>query len=195
MDRAWLNGINQEKRIDPERALRSLRSVQLAPALQELGPNVKNLRTNGLKRHREIRQACLFCFGMSQKIGQTVWVYPIEDADFDFVAGWEVDKKRHFAPTQLKELVPDELNPKATLQTIVDGLVKYPQSENLTVAVHLNKSKRFDPNQIVFPKLNIAALWVFGSTSEDQSEWFCMVICLNKRPTLFLTIPSKLVVD
>ena len=70
-------------------ANKRLRQVEYGVALSDLPPAVKNLRTHLLKRDREIRDACLFCVGMSALIGQKIWVYPVEDADFDFVAAWE----------------------------------------------------------------------------------------------------------
>jgi len=172
MDRAWLNKTSRAMRIDPEKALQKLRTLEYELACSDLAARVKSLRTNSLKRDRELREACLFCFGMSQRIEQSVWVYPIEESDFDFVAGWEVDDEQHLAPTQLKEVVPKERNSNATLQGVIDGLVKYRTSEQLTVAIHLNQQVKFDPNQIILPSLNLAALWVFGSLARDQSQWF-----------------------
>jgi hypothetical protein len=190
MDRAWLNKINREKRIDPEKALRKLRLIEYAVASSKFDPKVKNLRTNQLKREREIRDACLFCFGMSHRIGQTIWVYPIEEADFDFVAAWEVGRNRHFAPTQLKEVAPKGLNAKATLQAVVDRLSDYRASEELTVAIHLNQQGRFDPEKIVLPVLKIAALWLFGSISEDQSQWFLYGNMLEEAAYTIFSYPD-----
>jgi hypothetical protein len=172
MDRSWLNKLNREKRIDPKSALKKLRTmVEFDVALSDLAPDVKALRTQGLKRHREIRAACLFCYGLSCWLQQPVWVYPIEDADYDFVAGWDVAPDRHFAPVQLKEVVPEELNPNSSLQSIVDGLIRYQASEQLTAAIHVNRQGRFDPRTIAIPSLKIAALWIFAAMAEDQSRW------------------------
>ena len=171
MDRSWLNQINREPRINPGKALQNLRRIEQGIATSDLHPKVKSLRTHSLKREREIRDACLFCYGMSCRLGQPVWVYPKEDADFDFVAAWEVGGERHFAPTQLKELVSSKLNSKATLQEIIDGLAKYQVSDQLTVAIHLNRVGRFEPEKLAVPKLGLAALWLFGAVTEDQSRW------------------------
>jgi hypothetical protein len=40
----------------------------------------------------------------------------------------------------------------------------------VTAIVYLNQRVHFDPTQLRIPKLGLAALWVFGSLSEDQSE-------------------------
>jgi hypothetical protein len=36
----------------------------------KIDPKIANLRTPSLKRDRELRTACLFCYGMSKKIEQ-----------------------------------------------------------------------------------------------------------------------------
>jgi hypothetical protein len=185
MDRAWLNKINREARINPEKALKKLHSmVKLDLALRDLDPK-KAFRTSEFKRDREIRGACIFCYGMSRRIGQQVWVYPIEESDFDFVAAWEVGDRRHFAPTQLKEVVPKHRNPNTSLQSVIDTLVDYRASEQLTVALHLNRQGRFDPNEITMPALKLAALWVFSAVSEDQIRGY-LVGNMLEEPTCTL---------
>ena len=108
---------------------------------------------------------------MGQRIGQTVYFAKGESQDYDFVASWVVGREQHLAPVQLKEVVPLDLNPAATLQKTVSALAKYVDSEQLTVAVHLNQQARFEPSQLFIPPLHIAALWVFAAISPDQSAW------------------------
>ena len=45
---------------------------------------------------------------------------------------------------------------------------RYQGSEQLTVAIHVNRQGRFDPSTIAIPALCIAALWIFASMAEDQ---------------------------
>ena len=108
---------------------------------------------------------------MAQRIGQTVYLAPSEAQDYDFVASWAVNDTRHFAPVQLKEVVPQDLNPLAFVQTIVNALSKYVDSEDLTVAIHLNQRSHFDPTALVIPSLRIAELWIFSAISEDAAQW------------------------
>jgi len=42
----------------------------------------------------------------------------------------------------------------------VNALWKYVDSEDLTVAIYLNRRAHFDPAKLVVPPLKIAALWV-----------------------------------
>ncbi len=148
-----------------------LRRLEPQFAASSLPQRVKHLRTNALKEWREAREAALFCYGMGQRIGQTVFLARSESQDYDFIACWVVDDTQHFAPVQLKEVVPTNLNPAASLEAILKALEKYVDSEDLTVAIHLNQNKRFELATVVVPPLRIAALWVFAAISENQSEW------------------------
>lgn len=171
MDRAWQRFARKLEYRDPVPLLRNLRKFELQIATSNTPERVKNLRTNGLKEFREIREAALFCHGMSQRLGQTVFVGRGESQDYDFVASWFVDGTRRLAPVQIKEVVPANLNPKASVQATIDALTKYVDSEDLIVAIHLNRQTSFDPVQLVVPDLNIAELWIFGALAPDQSIW------------------------
>lgn len=148
-----------------------LREIEPVIAKSDLPAKAKNLRTNTLKSSRELREAALFCYGMAQRIGQNVYLAPHEAQDYDFVASWVVDDMQHLATVQLKEVVPQKLNSSASIQETVNALSKYVDSEDLTVAIHLNQGAHFEPSKLIIPSLNIAALWVFGAISEDQTEW------------------------
>ena len=156
---------------DPRPFLVRLREIEPKVAKSGLPEKVRNLRTNPLKWSRELREAALFCYGMAQRIGQTVFLAPSEVQDYDFVASWVVDGTQHLAPVQLKEVVPHDLNRSTSIQQTVDALLKYVDSEDLTVAIHLNQRGHFDPAHLTVPRLKIAALWVFSAISEDQNEW------------------------
>ena len=170
MDRAGLNEAKKLTYRDPVVALQELRAMEAQFATSELAPEVRHLRTNELKKVREFRQAALFCHGMSSRVGQSVRFAPVESADYDFIATWSSGTDQHFAPVQLKELVPESLNPAATVQDLVNGLSKY-SSSSLTVAVFLNRSGRFSPREIHIPPLRISALWFLFAVAPDQSEW------------------------
>ena len=156
---------------DPRPFLVRLRELEPHVATSNLPKKVKNLRTNSLKWSRELREAALFCYGMSQRIGQTVFLSPSEAQDHDFIASWVVDDTQHLAPVQLKGVVPYDLNPSASVQKLIDALGIYADSAELTVAIYLNQRTHFDPATLVIPPLKIAALWVFGAISPDQTQW------------------------
>ena len=171
MDRAWLRAVQKLEFRNPAHFLIKIRSVERQLAESDAPPKIKKLRTNPLKEWRELRDAALFCYGMGQRIGQPIYFAKGESQDYDFVASWAVGREQHFAPVQLKEVVPPELNSTATLQKTVDALTRYVDSKELTVAIHLTQQTRFEPSKLSIPPLKIAALWVFGSISPDQSAW------------------------
>jgi hypothetical protein len=132
---------------------------------------VRTLRTHGLKRDRERRQAALFCYGQSQLLGHPIYFYDFEGSDFDFVATWSCDSTQHFAPVQLKEVVPERLSKNSSLQSVIDGLTKYATSDTLTVAIFFNRNGRLDLGEINVASLRLSALWIAGAVSPDQNRW------------------------
>lgn len=171
MDRSRLREIQNLEFQDPKHFLIELRKLECQLAASISDSRTRRLRTNKLKEWREARDAALFCYGMGQRIGQTVFLARGESQDYDFIAAWLVGDVQHFAPVQLKEVVPSDLNGTTSLKEIIDSLKKYGDSKDLTVAIRLNRQEHFDPQTVVVPPLHIAALWVFGSISPDQSEW------------------------
>lgn len=155
---------------DPAVVLRELRQIESQMVGANLSPQVRNLRTNGLKPVREFRHAALFCHGMSLRLGHRVLFSPVESSDYDFVATWLIADVQHFARVQLKELVPAHLNEGATVQALVDGLSKY-SGDDLIVAIFLNREGRFSLEEVVFPALHIAELWFVFATTPDQHMW------------------------
>lgn len=156
---------------DPADYLVRLRSLEIEVALSNLPYKVKSLRTNDLKEARELRSAAIFCYGMGQRLGCETFFARGESQDYDFMARWDIGDKPHFAPVQLKEFVPEELNSQASLPSLIKSLTKYTDSKDLTVVIHLNRQIRFEPVDIQCASLNIGELWVFGAATHDQSEW------------------------
>ncbi len=82
-----------------------------------------------------------------------------------------LDGTLHFGPLQIKEVVPDYLNPQAAIQPIIDSLARYTSSPDLNVVIHLNKLLHFDPAELTIPRLPINTLWVMAAITRDQSRW------------------------
>ncbi len=157
---------------DPRGFLRELIHVDAEISLSNLTPKIKHLRTNSLKQFREQRDAAIFCIGMAKVLNTSVRFSPVEEQDYDFVATWQSQDQPHYCPVQLKELVSSELNPSQLIQDVMNGLSKYTDSMDLTVAVKFNRIARFEQTNLQIPQtLCIGGLWVFGSIAEDQSEW------------------------
>lgn len=171
MNPQWMRTAARLNFTDTAQYLARLRQVEIEFANSDMPPKVKALRTNSLKVAREQRQAALFCYGMSKRIGTRVDFATKEDQDYDFIARWVVGDTHHYATVQLKEVVPSATNAHASLETVVAGLAKYTDSPGLTVAIYLNQACRFDPALFPVPELKIGSLWVFGGTVPDQSCW------------------------
>ncbi len=167
---------------DPEIILRELRQVELNMADAVIDERVRTLRTNMLKPHREGREAALLCHGIGKAVlGTTVFVAPGEAEDHDFVSLWIIGDTKHYAPVQIKELAPSDINPYSDLNKIISSLQKYSGSRDLTVGIHINRKGSLDISKIVVPKLNIRELWLFGSLTLDQSKWFLIGDLLGKQ--------------
>ncbi|MFO1396504.1 MAG: hypothetical protein U1F48_05515 [Burkholderiales bacterium] len=172
MDQAWLNGVRRLEYGDPRGFLARLRKIEPLISNSALPEAVRTLRTNSLREWKEAREAALFCVGMSERMGTPIRFAKSENHDYDFVATWLNENTRHFAPVQLKEVVPSKINAKATLQALIEQLgEKYVDSPDLTVAIYLNRDVAFDVATLEVPPLRLAALWVFGGISPDQSRW------------------------
>jgi len=156
---------------DPEKFLAGLRWVEENLPLHELPDKVRNLRTRSLRPILEMRQAALFSYEMSIAMGTKVVFALKEEADYDALCSFERQGERVFAPVQLKELVPERLNPESTLQRELDKLQKYSDSKELIVAYHLNRRFKFDVNKISPPQGVVAEIWIVAATTPDLNQW------------------------
>ncbi len=156
---------------DPDPVLRGLAVIEANPQLQEMPYGVSSLRTRELRPFQERRLGALFFFLMGQVENTQVIFAHTENADYDFVGHFERDGYHHYVPVQMKELVPDFLNPDATLQLLIDGLKKkYVDSRDLTVAINVNRVGTIVPSELDLEGLSLMGFWLFGTTTPDQSE-------------------------
>jgi hypothetical protein len=169
--------------VDPKQALINLRWLEqnLPPDLDE---RVRRLRTNKLKELREARVAALFAFGISTVVKKcNVAVLKVEDSDYDCLLHWVESEANNFCAVQLKELPPEDLNPRIELDNILRGLDRYSGEQDLTVVVYLNRAIRFEYSpDIKRPDAKIRELWYLGCQSEDQSSWFIYGDVLSQIP-------------
>jgi hypothetical protein len=161
------------KYFDPITILKSLREVEMEIADKSIDECVRTLRTNMLKPHREGREAALVCYGIgSTVLNTTVYFARSEKSDYDFISRWTDGDTQYYSPVQIKELVPLDLNPYSDLNSLISSLQKYHDSNDLTVAIHVNRQGTIDISKIVIPQLSVRGLWLFGSLTLDQSKWF-----------------------
>lgn len=175
---------------DPGRTLRELRDIELEIAGQRMDPRVRALRTRKLCRFNEWRQAALFCHGISGLLGTALYFAPGEEEAHDYVTMHVVNSTKTFTPLQLKELVPNETNPDATLEGIFEDLKKYATATDTVVAVYINRRGTRDLNAIKAPRLNLGELWLFWAASQDQSRWQLYGDLLKGAAVHAFTYPS-----
>jgi hypothetical protein len=181
MDRAWRNAMAKCPRIVPADYLKAY-----SPLTGGIDPKVKGLRSTALKRERELVEACLFCHGLSCRMGEPVWVVDTpEDYDYDFVAVREISSDNYFTRIQLKEVVAEHRNQNASIQSTIDELVKKYPAPDLTVAVRVNQTTMLDLDEITIPPtLRIGALWVYGGALPDGSRWLIAGNLMEPEPNL-----------
>jgi hypothetical protein len=159
--------------------------LRAALANSNTGERVASLRTNKLKPMRELWESCIFAHGVgSCVLGTDVYIAPVENQDYDCVAQYIVEDTQYYLPIQMKELVPERLNPRSSLQEEIEKLNKYRDSEDLVVAFRLNRQFDFELDKLSLPTLNIAQLWLFGSISQDTTEYMLWGNLL-KDPVLY----------
>ncbi len=153
---------------DPVPILRALRNIELSELWSSLPERTRRLRTASLKEQREARDAAIFAHGLATVLGTKVLFAPEEAADFDFVVMWTEGGNDRFCAVQLKELVPDDLNPAQTLDELLAGLAKYPPTKTI-LAVLINKS--IPAREIPLARVPFRELWLFWQGSPDGSRW------------------------
>ena len=169
-----LNHLNSLMYHDPAVILRRIRLlerelVELQNTGVEIDPKVLSMRTNALRPYREWRDAAVFAFGMGIAKGVPIWYATEESSDYDFVTMWQQETTRHFCPVQLKELVPEALNPNLSLQRLLDGLGKYAPSPDTVVAVKINRLSGFALESA--PAVPFSQLWFFWACAPESARW------------------------
>jgi len=159
---------------DPDIVLPRLQNVRKMLSESDAPEKIKNLRTNGLRDHREHWDTAVFCKLMGLSTGRKILLSTEEESDFDAVFTWGENDSQSFAPVQMKELVPYESNPCATLQRIINGLKKYADSKNLVVAIKLNRTEQIVFDELDLSGVGVAEIWCFGATKQDESGW-CLI--------------------
>lgn len=168
-----VNSFNELEFFDPQPILVKLRRLELEIAELDMDPKLRALRTSELKVHRERRDAAIFTFGMGIVQGVRIVFAPVEASDYDFVTLWQADETQHFCPVQLKELVPEHLNPSATLGALLDSTRRYSSSTDTVLAVKLNRRGKIDLTASDFSQVPFKEAWCFWSASESGDRW-CM---------------------
>jgi len=155
---------------DPARILRDLRALEHEVASIK-DDKVRRLRTPTLKKYREGRDGALFTYGMGVAQERPMGYATEESGDYDFVVAWIQEGQQHFCPVQLKELVPADLNPRATLEDLLANLPTYSPGTDTVLAVKLNRRGKMDLKTIRMPAIPFRQLWFFWAAAADGNRW------------------------
>ena len=171
---------------DPATTLPQLRKIQELVARSNLNDKTKNLRTNKLRKHREGWESAIFSYGMSQLLNTKIHFAPYEASDYDAVTMRKDGDEIIFTPIQIKEVVPERINPYTDINKEIEKLSKY---HDICVGIHINRPGRLELSKIMIPKLKIAQLWLFGASKKDQGRWFIAGDMLNNPEILEFNYP------
>ena len=138
---------------------------------QDLPEDVRSLRVRPLRSAHYLRQAALFCYGMSCTSRLNVEFAIFEDKDFDCIARWRDSDTLHYCPIQLKELVPAHVNATANPEIELAKLSKYADAEDLVVAFYVNREVHLEFPLPVPANIAVSELWIYGATSPDRRHW------------------------
>ena len=109
-----------------------------------------------------------------------------ESSDYDYVGIYENNGAMQAFPIQLKQLVPDRLNPSTTLQAEIDKLKKYSGSSDLVVAIHVNREIHLKPQDIDIQGLKIKEIWLFGQLDLDSLDWVLIGNLMTTNPIAYI---------
>lgn len=156
---------------DPATILRRLRLLEYNLVDIDMDERVRRLRTPGLKTYREARDAALFIHGMGLGKGVSMLYTPFERSDYDFVATWSEGNAQHFCPVQLKELVPADLNPSASIEDLLARLSDDRPKTSTVLAIKLNRRGQIGLQELKIPRLAYNQVWLFWASSPDATKW------------------------
>jgi hypothetical protein len=171
---------------DPRTTLPRMRKAEelIARHGSHLPQRMRELRTNKTKRFRELRDAAIFCYGISTCVVKVpVYYANYESQDFDVMTRFLKDELDNYAPLQLKELPPEELNPVATIQGIYQSLAARPSLQRTVVAIKLNQREEVI-ERLPRPKFRVGGLWFFGKTAYGVNSWCLFGDCMDSSPTV-----------
>lgn len=157
---------------DPRTDLVQLGKLQARLTREGNPPTLDDLRNRDLRKYLEFRQAALFAYFISHSVLRTPIAYAIYEAeDYDCVLWWKCNGGNRYTPVQLKEVVPTRRNPDSSVNSELLKLQKYATPSDTVAAFHVNQSGPLDFSTLQKPITGCREIWLYTSTSADQSRW------------------------
>lgn len=158
------NGFATLNYIEPKRGvwMSLLRSV--THGIAATGENTRARRPES-KAELEYRQAAFFALARSTVATDATLRFamvPTVDDSADAVLRTGTGT-HHYEPVQLKEIVPETVNARQTLDELLADIARrYCTGEVLTIAIHLNRDLVTTLGTITAPDLSGVTFWLFG---------------------------------
>lgn len=143
------------------------------------------LLTRRLRHISEARRCAIFLHGVGQALNKKILFATNENADYDYVGAYEQNGAISRFPIQLKQLVPDRLNPSTDLQAEIDKLKKYSGSSDLVVAIHINRNMHLKSQDLDVSKLKIKEIWLFGQLGPGSKTWLLFGNLMSVNPNAY----------
>jgi hypothetical protein len=150
--------------IDPASLLKGLAELMNA------ADAVERWRTGKYKELRELKDACLLAYGLSKALETYVAVVRGEDEDYDCVLLAVGDDEIQFVGIQLKELPPENLDCRVTLEELLRRRAAGPATDT-TLVIRLNRTGYIPDEALSAVKLPYAEVWYLWATSPDGLGW------------------------
>lgn len=133
----------------------------------------------------EDRRCAIFCHGAGQALGTEILFASHESADYDYVGAYKHNGSILTFPIQLKQLVPDRLNPFTSLQRELDKLSKYTDAQDLVVAIHINRKVHIKAQDLNTSELKIKEVWLYGQLQSDANTWLLLGNLMARTPNAY----------
>jgi hypothetical protein len=157
--------------VDPDIYVAEQQKLRARISETDTPDKIRNLRTRTLAPLREAWDAGVFCYLLRRMTGFEIYFSAVEDQDYDAIFTWRDNDIQNFAPVQMKEVVPAELNPKQRLKDVISSLKKYADSKDLVVAIKVNRNVRIEAKDLEVESLPVAEVWLFGATEPREEQW------------------------
>jgi hypothetical protein len=149
--------------IDPVALLKSLSAMNAEDVS-------KRWRTRECRELREMNDACLLAYGLSKALATDVAVVRGEVEDYDCVLRVVGDDGYQFVGIQLKELPPEDLNPRLNLERLLGRLAQGPRTD-ANLVIRLNRQGYVPEESLKVERSPYAEVWYLWAASPGGATW------------------------
>ena len=162
-DRVRIRALLKREVVDPRSLLQRVASLSAET-------KATRWRSQNFKELREVTDACLLAYGLSEALGTDVAVVRGEIEDYDCVLRAVGDDGYQFVGIQLKELPASKLNSALTLERLLGELAKHAASD-ANLVIRLNQEGYIPDESLLVPESPYAEVWYLWAASPDGSNW------------------------